>query len=95
MKVIDLLNKVANQEEVPDYIEYEGILYKWTGLNYYNEQNDEYLDNHICLEDLEYPVEFVVKNKKIKKLNELNNESDESKRLRNKINEIIDYINKE
>ena len=65
MKVIDLLNKIANGEEVPKVIEYGMNIYQWTGLNYYNNKNDEYLDSHICIEDLEQCIEIIEENNKI------------------------------
>ena len=33
MKVIDLLNKIAKEEEVPKIIRFEGDIYKFTGYD--------------------------------------------------------------
>jgi len=68
MKVIDLLNKIANDEEVPKTIYYCGKTFEWTGLNYYCKENDEFLDEYICLEDLEYEAEIIDEHKIPKKL---------------------------
>ena len=43
MKVIDLLNKIANGEEVPKKIKYCGVYYYWTGFNYENSEADDVL----------------------------------------------------
>ena len=41
IKVIDLLNKIANGEEVPEKIKYNGIIYKYCLLN---KQGLKYVD---------------------------------------------------
>ena len=64
MRVIDLLNKIANGEEVPEKIQYNGFYFNWTGLNYYCSYEDTFLDELICLEDLNYPVEIIEEPKK-------------------------------
>ena len=95
MKIIDLLNKIANEEEVPKKIYYRKLIYEWTGLNYYNSINDEFLENHIALEDLNYPVEIIKEEKKIpEKLNISNfpKHNNSLKKTAIKLNEIIDYL---
>ena len=99
MKVIDLLNKIANIEEVPSKIKYGDDKYIWTGLNYYNKEKDEYLDNHIALEDLEYPIEIIEEDKIPEKIDlAWQNVFDEQaqqdciKMISENINEIIDYL---
>ena len=101
MKVIDLLNKIANDEEVPETIYYSGLEFEWTGLNYYCKKTDEYLDKHICLEDLEQEVEIIEEpqeHKIPKKITSIyiigNNEvlADAVNEFQSKINEIIDYL---
>lgn len=67
MKVIDLLNKIANDEEVPKYIKYYDILHQKedTMMCCYN--NIIYkLDNNII--DLLDEVEIIEENKKIEPL---------------------------
>jgi len=67
MKIIDLLNKIANGEEVPNKIKYGDLVYNWTGSNYYN-LTDTYLENHFCIEDLDQEVEVIEEEKPIGKL---------------------------
>ena len=43
MKVIDLLNKIANGEEVPKQIIYCGVDYYWTNSTYENPEAEEIL----------------------------------------------------
>ena len=114
MKVIDLLNKIANGEEVPKKIKFKFFKYE------FNEEERQYKRNS---EDLDYglgedvildivlgdEVEIIEEDKKIEKLttslidiklltDEIDTKLDYSgdyDRLVNKINEIIDYINKE
>lgn len=72
MKIIDLLNKIANGEEVPKKIEYRNIkfLYNETNKHYIVENCDEYNDllmeisNHKGT-DLNYEVEILEEEKKI------------------------------
>ena len=49
MKVIDLLNKIANGEEVPKKIEYITTIYKYnnTTKNYYVENEKSFYQNSI------------------------------------------------
>jgi len=117
MKVIDLLNKVANGEEVPNM-----VLPKWFMTNmylhydketkdYYNEEETYELFGNICL-FLNDEVE-IIEDKKIEKIKvEIENErtgncyikneygrncylTRHSKIIIDKLNEIIDCINKE
>lgn len=106
MKVIELLNKIVNREEVPKTIYYCNLEFEWTGLNYYCEKTDEFLDTHICLEDLEQEVEIIeepqehkipeklkIRHKENDTLvNEKILQEDINDELANKINEIIDYL---
>ena len=94
MKVIDLLNKIANGEEVPKIIKYNDEFYWYdetddNEIARYRDIHDEWLFGDTYLND---EVEIIEEKKIPEKLDELNNESDESKRLSNKINEIIDYL---
>ena len=103
LTIIQLLNKIANGEEVPKKIRYGDLVYNWTGLNYYN-LTDTYLDSHICIEDLEQEVEVIEYNKKIEKLDKLDkcdkmqsfsliDPTMNEKILGSKINEIIEVLN--
>ena len=109
MKVIDLLNKIANGEQ-PQKIKYYDTIYNFEEYRgdwgYVNKEYGKYnwfakeidCDLQNCLND---EVEIIEEDKKIRKLP---NEVQEPKNfeevvyiaedLARKINEIIDYINK-
>lgn len=84
MKIIDLLNKIANGEEVPKKIKYEDIVFDYTKRNregliyiadeYSNyEDKDNYLRTHLFwhIEKLNDEVEIIEEDKDIKKINEM------------------------
>ena len=107
MKIIDLLNKIANGEEVPKKIKYKGHIYQYQYkdikeaniINYYHSEETHHhlIDggwHDIRLND---EVEIIEEEKKIP-------EKIEQKEIEismaigeqicaNKINEIIDYLN--
>ena len=69
MKVIDLLNKIANGE-IPEKIKYKETLYSYTKDIDYESENDNFLfDDRICIcpEDLNDEVE-IIEDKPISKL---------------------------
>lgn len=101
MKVIELLNRIANEEELPNKIRFNNI--EWNRV--YGEKNvcytDEY-DNdfflHFFKNNLDFTlndeVEIIEKLKNIKKLDENNtNVLTNIIENRKKINEIIDKLN--
>ena len=101
MKVIDLLNKIANGEEVPKKIKYNDLEYEL------DKEQDDYmlvyaglLDDINTFNQLNDEVEIIEEDKKIEMLpmieeDELYVAYLEINQTRRKINEIIDYINKE
>lgn len=93
MKVIDLLNKIANNEEKPKIIKIGTQVwhYNYDLDDYMSNNSGYYLMNHYnMLKCLNYEVEIIGKEKKIpEKLNEELASSDD---MLYKINEIIDYI---
>ena len=110
MKVIDLINKVANGEEVPEKIIYEGEIYTFReDLNdYENEYPDfeEGIDKYKYLFEDPYgkdykeffndSVKIIEEDKKIENIGTIYfNETPTEAILHRKIEEIIDYINKE
>ena len=125
MKVIELLTKIANGEEVPKVIKSEGHYYNYNELekDYYEGMgyDYEYLLKNISINNLNDEVEIIEEDKpfnerveeiynrhidyiydkedrKIEKLREpfLQEETlNYVKLLKSKINELIDYINKE
>ena len=126
MKIIDLLNKIANVEEVPKKIKFKGIdrIYEYDRM--YNWFEDNSSDNckdifYICelndeveiIEDEPRNIEVcgslftrseynrlagIEEDKKIERIGKLNQVEDKQNlnnyMLRDKINEIIDVINK-
>lgn len=78
IKIIDLLIKKANDEEMPVVIKYENFKYYWIELmEDYENENEDYLFQNISdvIEMLNDEVEIIVdeEDKKIKKIKSLNN----------------------
>ena len=106
MKVIDLLNKIANGEEVPKYIIYNGyrandkLTYDEETKDYYNEPECSYGlfdDIHYKLNDeVEIIKDKTLEDKKyIEHIKMQENELHNHLNIIDKINEIIDKINGE
>lgn len=121
MKVIDLIYKIANGEEVPQKIIYEDELYEFREdlCDYENEYSDfeAGIDKYKYLFEDPYGKDYkeffndeleIIEDKKINKIKQLNNvasckeliELEDKQQINNhilkdKINEIIDKINKE
>ena len=110
MKVIDLLNKIANGEDVPEYINYTHRVFGKDTMFVCKENIINKLD--IGAIELNDEVEIIEEDKKIEKLKieqdtpnsnfYIRNENGtkcgltkHSKIIADKINEMIDYINKE
>lgn len=69
MKIIDLLNKIANGEEVPRQVDYYDITYTYNGDCYVSNEGELLLD-HIeeltrCLNE---EIEIIEEDKKIEKI---------------------------
>lgn len=110
MTVIQLLNKIANGEEVPKVIKVHNRQYKWKDeLNIYacGKSGALCFDFFVENNKLNDEVEIIDEDKKLEKMIKLNNISNSSdmialrvmqwennKIIEKKINEIIDYINK-
>ena len=106
MKVIDILDRIANGEEVPKKIRFDDMLwYKINGekYTYYVNENDNDLFVYIFRKNLTFnlndEVEIIEEDKKIKKLDLDKEESlkaviktAQDYVLADKINEIIDYL---
>lgn len=75
MKIIDLLNKIANGEEVPKKIKYQNYIYEYqhrrdteSSFNYMCNENGEYLSRRYFIDNiLTDEVEIIEENKKIEK----------------------------
>ena len=96
MKIIDLLNKIANGEEVPEIIKYNNFIYKYDKDICDYDGDDLYLfDNTDKLND---EVEILEEEKKIpEKIPEeiIVGKKQPTHRIKNiekKINEIISYL---
>ena len=78
IKIIDLLNKIANDEEVPKKILLNGIVFEYQGDDYLYKDEDKkehwlfsvgYTDKYIWLENfLKAEIEIIEEPKKIKKI---------------------------
>ena len=98
MKIIDLLNKIANNDDIPKEIVYDDIHFYLTAYGEYLTSDGKSFFDEIYYDfsNLNYKVEIIEEDKKIKKLNlEYIQNNDISKYFGNKINEIIDVLNKE
>jgi hypothetical protein len=104
MKVIDLLNKIANGEEPPEKIKVnKKFIYEYDGRDYKSEDGKYLCDSYIEItkEDMNIEVKIIEdtpkEDKKIEKLctNDLYLTENQQRLVINKINEIIDKINGE
>ena len=99
MKIIDLLNKIANGEEVPKKIHIKEFQcdFIFNGYIYLSDEKNQQ-NIYWCLHSraLNYEVEILEEEKKIpEKLNEdFNQHCNEYlyKKVEDKVNEIIDYL---
>ena len=102
MKVIDLLNKIANGEEVPERIKYDTKVMtydhnKQDYLGYYSNGNGEWLFQYLfdrCKNTEHFindEVEIIEEDKKIEKLSWYSSDELQESMIK-KINEIIDYL---
>lgn len=94
MRVIDLLNKIANGEEVPKKIKIFDTIFKYSkSNNFYFDKSafslSRYLDVNLSLND---EVEIIEEDKKIEKIKNKTNYTRNQKQIINKINEIIDIV---
>ena len=98
MKVIDLLNKKANGEELPSEINcYNQTFYLSDGIYIAENQAGKYFEDYFDFSSLDYEVEIIEDTpKKIEHIH-LANMTEEKRwfAFRDKINEIIDKINGE
>ena len=108
IKIIDLLNKIANNEEVPKKIKWGDYELEWEELGYHDYK---FLDtgSHLLFQGfatsvLNYEVEIIEETKKTEKIarcddikmthyGELYKPTENEEILRIKINELIDEIN--
>ena len=94
MKIIDLLNKIANGEEMPKYIQYYNMLKGKTDIMMVCKENIFYKLDQLEIQ-LNSRVEILEEEKKIpEKLNISNfpKHNNSLKKTAIKLNEIIDYL---
>ena len=107
MKVIDLLNKIANGEEVPKKIRIEHWCYKFEWVehleNYYDEDSDIDIMSALSMseEELNYKVEIIEEKQDIEYLGKQDLYVDDARgysvnieKFGDKINELIKEVNK-
>jgi len=92
MKIIDLFNKIANGEEVPEKFKFAGQIFEKQG-SYIEDGDGDSIFDSMCTDfsNINEEVEIIEENKKIEKLNDDNFGSTYA--VFNKINEIIDKVN--
>lgn len=109
IKVIDLLNKIANDEEVPEKIKIKNVIYEYRGYMYCTEKAnyqdiEDYLFGKWNFNILNDYAEIIEEPKKIEKIarcddikmthyGELHKPTENEEILRIKVNELIDEIN--
>lgn len=105
--VIELLNKIANGEEAPKKIRYDNTIFNLIindfGTIYYkNEYGEDLFNSYNIYKTLNEEVEIIKEDKKIEKIGEIADIDGDiayswsrtEAKLKTKINEIIDKINK-
>lgn len=95
MKIIDLLNNIANGKKVPTKIKFRNNIFRYSGCNYYCDEMKTTLFNIYSLSILNEKVEIIEENNKIEKFTEyeLKHSMVNEYILGIKINELIDKIN--
>ena len=99
IKIIDLLNAIAEGKELPEKFMYKGHLYyrqKTKGICYRCDELNEIFEECLVLEDLNDTIEIIEEPKKIERLDiDFKKFDDEIVYLEfeSKINELIDEIN--
>jgi hypothetical protein len=99
MKVIDLLNKIANGNDMPLSFKYEDIIWVLKGERYYQEKNDdieleEWFEKCLFI-SLNDEIEIIEKEKDIEKINNAyyhENQDRINEIFKIKINELIDIV---
>lgn len=100
MKLIDLLNKLANGEKTPRQVAYYGVTYTYDGTCYVSDECELLIDH---IEDLtrclNKEVEIIEEDNKIEKLDCVKRTKQgyqevDFNKFQDKINELIDEVNK-
>jgi len=95
IKIIDLLNMIANGMIAPKKLKYEGNIYEFKGEDYYCEETDSWLltQDEYLFTGLNEEIEIVEESKlnKIEKINMTDTITNYI--LAGKLNEVIDELN--
>lgn len=99
MRIIDLVEKQRHNEILPKHIKYENENLYFDGVAYFDKEgNNDLLDilamNSSALTHLYDEVEIIEEDKDIKKLNAKYTSQIGKLELANKIDELIDEVNK-
>lgn len=103
MKVIDLLNKIAKAEEVPEKIKWHCVEFNYINGDYINCNSCSLfrhdVDIYTVLNMLNDEIEIIEEDKKIEKIDGIYAvdhkwQSENNNMFTNKINELIDEVNK-
>ena len=96
IKIIDLLNKWVNGEEMPQKIMFDSCLYTYNEREktYYNEEKETLWQNY-NFRILPDEVEIIEEPKKIEKIDfgTLNTQKEKNRVMKDTINKLIDEIN--
>lgn len=95
IKIIDLFNKIANGEETPRKFIFNGDEFYLQGKYYYRcDEKHQIFEESFILENLNNEIELIEEDNKIEKLT-MSRFTRNQKAIAKKVNEIIDYLNKE
>lgn len=104
MKIIELLNKIADGEKVPKKIKFQNLIYEYQEdtQDYFNGKTSEYITEGFSTEDnrqfLNIEIEVIEEPKELPdKIDEIENiniaeEQIPKKEIISKVNKIIDYL---
>ena len=103
IKIIDLLNKIANNEEVPKKINFRGNIYEWEDGWYLTKEKNYKVclggkkeDHNILITAFNDDVEIMEEPKKIEKINRNRypgTDIDPLDDILDKLDELIDAVN--
>ena len=98
IKIIDLLNMVANFEEMPEKIKHQYYDYSWNRVDkdYQKSDGDLLFRNMKITYHLNDEVEIIEEEKEIEKITLQFSETQKEKNrlFKDKINELVDEVNK-
>lgn len=100
MKVIDILNKIANGEEIPEKFRFAGQIFEKQGSYIEDEDGDSIFESILTdFSNINEEVEIIEDNKieflPVIEVDAMDIDYLAINQTRRKINEIIDYLNKE